>query len=80
MITTVSDDHEGDEDELRCSPFRVCGDLKALAYRRGRLLTLGFSGSQADTLAEQADVDLHKAADLLCAGCPVDTAFEILAF
>ena len=80
MIIRVSDHHDGDEGELRRSPFRVCGDLKALTYRRGRLLLFGFSETQADTLAEQADVDLHEAVELLRAGCPVDTAFAILAF
>jgi hypothetical protein len=29
-------------------------------------------------LAERTDVDLHRATELLQAGCPVDTALRIL--
>ena len=47
-------------------------------WRRRRLREAGYDRRTADLLASQADVDLHKAVDLIRAGCPPDHAAKIL--
>lgn len=47
-------------------------------WRFASLRCAGYDGRSARTLARRRDVDLHLAADLLRAGCPVETALRIL--
>lgn len=47
------------------------------AWRALGLLDLGFTISQVLVLVTKPDV-VHEARDLIDAGCPVDTAFDIL--
>ena len=47
------------------------------SWRFEVLFRAGYSRNQAFVLARH-DVDLHRAAELLDRGCPVETAMEIL--
>jgi hypothetical protein len=47
-------------------------------WRVERLLSAGYDGEAALTLAFDTTVDLHRATDLVERGCPVDTALRIL--
>lgn len=47
-------------------------------WRFETLRCAGYGRRSARTLARRRDVDLHLAADLLRAGCPVETALQIL--
>lgn len=46
-------------------------------WRRLQLERIGFTGLVLDILVE-ADTDVHRAQDLIGAGCPVETAARIL--
>jgi hypothetical protein len=52
--------------------------LPVLAWRYAVLERVGFSTAAAIELAENADVDLHVACDLLNSGCPEELALRIL--
>lgn len=47
-------------------------------WRFETLRCAGYDKGSARTLARRQDVDLHLAADLRRAGCPVETALRIL--
>jgi hypothetical protein len=49
-----------------------------LRWRFAQLLRAGYSPEDALELAVHTDVDLHQAIDLVCRGCPADTAKRIL--
>lgn len=53
------------------------GERQVQLWRREQLGRLGFGGAVLDVLVE-ADTDVHRAADLIGAGCPVETAARIL--
>jgi len=48
------------------------------AWRMDQLLRVGYPEHLASLLAERPDVDLHKALDLIVAGCSFKTAAKIL--
>lgn len=48
-------------------------------WRFEQLLEAGYPLDVADRLAARRDVDLHQAVELLERGCPVLTAYAILA-
>ena len=47
-------------------------------WRFSQLTRSGYSLGEALTLAVNADVDLHRAADLVAGGCPPSLALRIL--
>jgi hypothetical protein len=47
-------------------------------WRIQELERAGYTADQAAELASRAHVDLHRAVELLAAGCPVDLALRIL--
>ena len=47
-------------------------------WRAEELERAGYDLSAAAVLAASGGVDLHLAIDLLCKGCPQDTAMQIL--
>ncbi len=51
---------------------------RVLGWRLEELERAGYSRSDARTLAERKDVDLHLAVSLVRAGCPAQTALAIL--
>jgi hypothetical protein len=51
---------------------------RVIHWRVERLLSAGYDGEAALTLAFDTTVDLHRATDLVERGCPVDTALRIL--
>ena len=53
-------------------------DLDVVAWRYDQLEDAGYPVELAIALAERADVDLHKAIELLERGCTVDEAIRIL--
>lgn len=52
--------------------------VRVYHWRVRRFLELGFTLRQARTLAG-GDADWHEAAVLVTAGCPRDTAFDVLS-
>jgi len=48
------------------------------AWRVERLERAGYSREAAEQLAMRHDIDLHRAVDLIGAGCPPDIALRIL--
>jgi hypothetical protein len=48
------------------------------AWRVERLERAGYSRDASEQLAARHDIDLHRAVDLLGAGCPADIALRIL--
>ena len=48
------------------------------AWRLRRLLEAGYPTAEAHLLAAVKDVDLHRAVDLVAAGCPPEMAARIL--
>ena len=49
-----------------------------LEWRFSQLTRSGFTADDALVLAIHADVDLHRAADLVARGCPPSLALRIL--
>ena len=54
-------------------------DSDIYRWRFDQLVLAGYSEHSARELARNADVDLHRACDLLARGCPEETAFAILS-
>ena len=54
-------------------------DSDTYRWRFDQLVLAGYTETSARELAMNADVDLHRACDLLAKGCPEETAFAILA-
>jgi hypothetical protein len=54
-------------------------EQKAESWRFETLLGAGYTGAQAEELARNRDVDLHRAVGLLERGCAPATALAILA-
>jgi hypothetical protein len=48
------------------------------AWRTEALERAGYPAEAAEEIAARHDIDLHKATDLLRAGCPVDLALRIV--
>jgi hypothetical protein len=53
-------------------------DLGVVVWRFDCLIRAGYPEDLAVRLAENADVDLHDAVELLSRGCPVREALRIL--
>jgi hypothetical protein len=51
---------------------------RILSWRLEELERAGYDARSAWELAERADVDLHRAVDLVQRGCPTATALRIL--
>ena len=51
---------------------------RVVRWRSQELERAGFAPAAAAELAERADVDLHRAIELLESGCPAELALEIL--
>ena len=51
---------------------------RVVRWRAQELERAGFDAASAAELAERADVDLHRAVQLLESGCPVELAVQIL--
>ena len=49
-----------------------------IRWRLAELTRAGYDWCASMHLAARRDIDLHRAADLLARGCPVDTAMRIL--
>jgi hypothetical protein len=50
-----------------------------IAWRRRRLLEVGFDGMTADVFARTTSVDLHELIQLVERGCPPELAVRIMA-
>ena len=53
-------------------------DIEIYCWRVEQLERAGYSGAFAHMLAEDTDVDLHLACDLMVRGCSEQTAYSIL--
>ena len=53
--------------------------IAVYAWRVEQLQRAGYANALAHTLAENPEVDLHAACDLLMRGCPEPTAVAILS-
>ncbi len=51
---------------------------RVLHWRVDPLAAVGYTDDACVALASRADVDLHRATDLLLNGCPQETALHIL--
>lgn len=51
---------------------------RVVEWRTRELRRAGYDERAARRIAEQVDVDLHRAIDLLRSGCPPETAVRIL--
>jgi hypothetical protein len=51
---------------------------RVLRWRFQELARAGYEAEAAATIAARADVDLHRATELLRQGCPADVALRIL--
>ena len=51
---------------------------EVVKWRFSQLTRSGFPLEDAITLATRADIDLHRAADLVARGCPPSVALRIL--
>ena len=48
-----------------------------IRWRRAALLRAGYDEASARKLARRIDVDLHRAVDIVRAGCPPELAYRI---
>ena len=53
-------------------------DIEIYCWRVEQLERAGYSGAFAHMLAENCEIDLHLACDLLSRGCTEQTAYSIL--
>lgn len=53
-------------------------DARVMSWRFERLRQAGYDEVSAAELAERSDIDLHRAAELVEAGCPSGLAVRIL--
>ena len=60
------------------TPIRQSEEERVAHWRLEQLLRAGYDETAALILADQHDVDLHLAVDLIGQGCPSDTALRIL--
>lgn len=67
---------EGDEYEIRSNEF-VVADETVVKWRRDALERAGYGEAAAEALAVRADVDLHRAVELI-ERCPAELALDIL--
>ena len=49
-----------------------------LRWRFEALIAAGYDAGSALILASHVEVDLHRATELLAAGCPAETAMQIV--
>ncbi len=54
-------------------------ESEVISWRRAALRRAGFDEESAQELARRIDVDLHRAVDLVRAGCPPGLAYRIFA-
>ena len=47
-------------------------------WRADELMRAGFDPASAQALAARPDIDLHRAAELIDRGCPLELALQIL--
>ncbi len=47
-------------------------------WRAETLMRVGYDAESAAELAARSEVDLHRAIELIQAGCPIETALRIL--
>ncbi|CAB4690705.1 MAG: hypothetical protein F2663_03430 [Actinobacteria bacterium] len=47
-------------------------------WRAETLMRVGYDAASAAGLAARSDIDLHRAIELIEAGCPAETALRIL--
>ena len=59
--------------------YATLRDLPVVVWRFDCLIRAGYPDELAVRLAENADVDLHDAVELLYRGCPVGAAERILS-
>lgn len=52
--------------------------VEVLRWRFDVLIRVGFDIEDAAVIAANVEIDLHEAEDLLCRGCPSETALRIL--
>ncbi len=52
--------------------------VQVVAWRFGELVRAGYDAEVAIDIAEQLEVDLHRATALVVRGCPPETAKRIL--
>jgi hypothetical protein len=50
-----------------------------IRWRRAALLRAGYDEESARELARRIDIDLHRAVDIVRAGCPPELAYRIFA-
>lgn len=53
-------------------------DARVLGWRRVQFERMGFSSENADLLAADTAVDVHRMRNLVAHGCPLDVAQRIL--
>lgn len=53
-------------------------DERVIRWRLQQLAKAGYSWACAMVIAANRDIDLHRAVRLVQAGCPIDTAMQIL--
>jgi hypothetical protein len=53
--------------------------IDVYCWRVETLEQAGYTGAFAHMLAEDTDIDLHRACNLIAHGCPQPTAYRILA-
>jgi hypothetical protein len=58
--------------------FAPAEEIDVFCWRMEELIRAGYSAVAAGTLADRADVDLHRACRLLVQGCDERTALRIL--
>lgn len=56
-----------------------CEADAVIVWRVEILIGAGYTDEQAVVLAQNTEVDLHRAVDLLERGCPAHIAFDILS-
>ena len=54
-------------------------ESEVISWRRAALRRAGYDEESAKELARRIDVDLHRAVDLVRAGCPPELAYRIFA-
>jgi hypothetical protein len=54
-------------------------ESELIRWRRTALRRAGYDEESARALAHRSDVDLHRAVDIVRAGCPPELAYRIFA-
>jgi hypothetical protein len=64
--------------ETQVAPARQAEEERVTRWRIEQLLGAGYDGEAALIIGLDTSIDLHQATELLRAGCPIDTALQIL--